>query len=40
MDDVELKLTNVGVDRKRIRALNRPEGVYVLRGAKAKLRGL
>jgi len=40
MDDVEMDLMNVGVERWKTRALNRTEWVSVLRGAKAKLRGL
>jgi hypothetical protein len=38
MDDVELDLTNVGEGRWKTRALNRAEGVSVVRGAKVKLK--
>jgi hypothetical protein len=40
MDDAELDLTNVRVERWKTRALNRTEGVSIVWGAKAKLRGL
>jgi len=40
MDDVKLDLTNLGAERRKTRALNRTEGVSVVWGAKAKLRGL
>jgi hypothetical protein len=40
VDDVEPDLRNIGVKRYWTRALDRREGAFVMREAKAKLKGL
>jgi len=40
MDDTELYLKNVGVKRWTTKAFDRTEWTYVIRGAKAKFKGL
>jgi hypothetical protein len=40
MDDVELDLRNMGVEKWRVRAMDRTEMASLKREAKAKIKGL